>query len=158
MGKLILQRYSGDTQSTLGVLLDADIKKFVCHILEDQAQEKKVAKETRIWEKSYTLKIRKELTPLTVKYRERYPWFKYFIEVTGVDGFTGIYIHAGKDDDWTEGCLLTGDTVNNNVISKGKLGDYNQAMKRVYDEYYPRLEKGEAITIKVRDESYLYKD
>lgn len=155
--QLILQRYSGDTQSTLGVLLDASTEKLLCHILEDQAQSKKVMKETRIWAGEYELKIRKELTPLTIKYRERYPWFKYFIEVTNVKDFTGIYIHAGANDDWTYGCLLTGDKVNNNVIAKGKLENYHEAMKRLYDYLYPKLEKSERVVLSVRNEDRLYK-
>jgi len=110
----------------------------------------------------YELKIRKEETPLTLKHRKVYNtqndnWFLFHIEVTGIIGHSGVYIHAGNDEDDTEMCLLPNDTINNNGIdTEIKIGSRStQAVKRWYKKVYPVLESGVRCFIEVRDETAL---
>lgn len=148
----LLQRYSATDESTQGLLFVKDPLIWICHTVEDQPQESKVKGETRIPAKYYELKIRKEDTQLTVKHRQTYgTWFKYHIEITGVDGFTGIYIHAGNNDDHTDGCVLLGDTIHNHKIEPVKMERSIQAVKRFYELCYPALESGTRCYLEIRD-------
>lgn len=143
---LTLNRIYDTGEATIGMLLVDG--KLQCFSLEDQKQTKKVMHETRIPAGIYQLKLRKEDTPLTKKYRIKYPWFKHHIEITNVLGFVGIYIHIGLNDDWSSGCVLLGDTVNKD----GTLLNSVQAYIRFYSLIYPLLDKGEKIMLEINDE------
>lgn len=158
----IQQRYSDDGDSTLSLLLkiiqmgnsDRRVHWFA-DILEDEFREEKLAKETRIPAGIYKLGIRKEVTPLTVKYRKRYPaWFEFFIEVLNVPNFKYIYFHSGITDDWTDGCILL---ALNRTRSNGKqsLVESAQGMKKFYDEVYDYLKKGNEVIYEIRNEKTL---
>lgn len=155
----LLQRYSqsvDNSGSTQGLLILKEPYSFFSHVLEDEGRDKKVMKETRIPAGFYELKIRKDDTPLTLKHREAYgAWFKHHIEVTGVPGFTGVYVHAGNKESHTEGCLLLNDTANNNTIEAGDMSRSTQAVKRFYEKVYPHLDGGGKAFIEVRDEGKL---
>ena len=97
---LDLGRYSSNTDSTLGFMLVNG--SYECDTLEDESRVKKVSKETRIRAGVWPLRIRQEVTPLTQKYRDSYPWFKFHIEIISPD-FTGTYIHNGTTDEHTPG-------------------------------------------------------
>jgi hypothetical protein len=47
------------------------------------------------------------------RYRIIMVWFARHKKMTpmllDVPGFTGIFMHAGKDENWTEGCILVGE-------------------------------------------------
>ena len=114
--------------------------------LEDTVRPKgeKIFGKTAIHADKYRLKIRKEETPLTKRWRgkDNYPWFTFFIEVTGVENFQGIYFHAFNEVDETEGCIGTGKspTFTN--------GDYQikqsaVSMKLLYDELYDLIDNEE---------------
>lgn len=155
---LILQRFSDNTKSSLGLLFHKEEKKFINYVLEDEFREIKVKGETRIPAGYYELKIRKEDTPLTIKHREAYgQWFKYHIEVTGVPNFQGIYIHAGNNDTHTDGCLLVGNSQNNHHTVQGNpLVSSIDGTRRVYELIYPELEAGRKVFIEIRDEKFLF--
>lgn len=146
--ELKLIRYSSQKIDTLGILKD-EIGEFVCYSLEDEKRNLKVSKETRIPEGRYKLIIRKEDTALTLKHRITYskgetvPWFVYHIEISNIPNFKGVYIHAGNTEQHTEGCLLFGNTVNNNSITGGILGNSIAACKKFYSKYYPIINKNE---------------
>jgi hypothetical protein len=53
----------------------------------------------------YKINFRFELTPLTKKYRKRYAWFTWHIQID-VPYSRNIYIHAGQTVDDSTGCLL----------------------------------------------------
>ena len=84
-----LLRYSDDGETTIGLLyID---KKFYCYTLEDTHHDIKVPGETRIPAGNYQLTMRKEVTPLTEKYRTRYPeWFTFHLELQHVPNFSSI--------------------------------------------------------------------
>src|SRR5690606_21556125 len=156
----LLQRYSDDGNSTLGLLFRDTFSgyrqnlSFFCHVLEDEFREKKVKGETRIPAGRYELKILKVETPLTLKHRKAYgDWFKFHIEITNVPGFTGIYFHSGNTDAHTDGCLLPG--FGNEVVhGMQKVTHSRLATKALYEELYPYLDNGGSSWLEIRDEHF----
>lgn len=149
----ILQRYSDNGESTLGLLLRGGV--FNCYTLEDEARVVKVAGETRIPAGRYPLKLRQELTPLTQKYRNRFPWFEWHVEIADVRGFTNVYIHVGNKDDDTDACVLLGDTANNNRVNTGFIGESVPAYERWYKDTLAHLKHGGRAWLQVLDEFQL---
>jgi len=154
----ILQRYSDNKDSTLGLLFEVvkrspgeDYPRFFCYALEDQYQAVKVMKETRIPAGIYNVDIQKNITPKTEQYREKYPWFRNHIEIKNVKDFVGVYIHIGNTDEDTDACLLLGDSADNNQITSGSIVNSTSAFKRFYESVYGSL----PITLIVRDEPFI---
>lgn len=143
-----LLRYNHDKESSQGLLaVDDDFKAFT---LEDERREQKVSGDTRIPEGRYKVGIRKELTPLTKKYRGMYPWFEYHIEIQGIPNFRYVYIHVGNDEGHTEACVLIADTAMNDPNDySGRQWQSAQAFARFYQAVYPRLKNGEECWINV---------
>lgn len=156
---LLLQRFSDNRDSTMGLWFHKEARRFLMFGLEDQFQSVKVSKETRIPAGFYELKIRADLTPLTIKHREYYgAWFEFHIEITGIKDFSGVYIHAGNDDDHTDGCPLGGNTLTSHFIQEKKpLQSSTDAIRRFYALVYPHLKSGNKAFLEIRDEDYLYK-
>lgn len=157
MINFILQRFSDNRDSTLGILVKiletGQGKKtvFQGYTLEDEYRDEKVMKETRIPAGTYTLDIQPIDTPLTLKYRAKYPWFKKHLEIKNVPGFVGVYMHIGNFDADSAGCILLGDNADNNVIGPGSISNSTAAFKRFYENVYPYL----PVTLVVRDEKEL---
>lgn len=153
----LLQRYSDDGKSTLGLLLLAAAPRpqFRCYTLEDEYRATKVPGETRIPAGRYELRLRQALTPMTQRYRARYPWFLWHVEITNVPGFSHVYLHVGNTDRDTDACVLLGDTVNNNRTEEGFIGKSVPAYERWYREAQAFLVSGYTVHLDVRDESAL---
>ena len=94
---------------------------------------KKVYGETRIPAGTYKLKLRTE-GGYNKKYSKRFPGIhRGMLHVTDVPGFEYILIHCGNTDEHTAGCLLVGDTQENNQINNnGFIGKSANAYKRIY--------------------------
>lgn len=153
----ILQRYSDNSDSTLGLLFEKlqDRLRFENYILEDEHRAEKVSGETRIDAGIWELKIQETVTLLTEKYRKKYPWFENHIEITGLPRHRSVYPHIGNTDEDTEGCPLFGDIVDNNMITEGAVSYSTQAFKRWYLKVLPHLKTGGRAFIDIRDESRL---
>jgi len=154
----ILQRLNDNKKSTIGALFKKIVygqdEKLVLQAftLEDEARQEKVMSETRIPAGFYELVIQEAETPLTLKYRARYPWFKNHIEISKVPNFKGVYIHIGNTDLDSAGCVLLGDSVDNNTVTDGEIKSSTIAFKRFYEAVFDHLnQKGKAF-IEVRDE------
>lgn len=158
---LILQRFSDNRDSTLGLLFKkitdgrGERPLFMAYTIEDEYRSEKVSKETRIPAGFYELKLRQELTPLTLKYRKRFNWFTYHIEITNVANFTGVYIHVGNTDDDSAGCVLVGDNADNNTLGAGSISNSLQAYTRIYQQIVSQLEGGSKVHLEIRDEHNL---
>lgn len=134
--ELKLERYSDNANSTLGLLfIDG---KFECYTLEDEYRpiEKKVYSETRIPAGQYSITLATVGT-LCERYKNsQYPAIKEsyrgILLLKNVPSFTGICIHAGNTEKDTAGCILVGDSVNNNQTTPGFLGDSVSAYVRMY--------------------------
>ena len=74
------------------------------------------------------------------------------LEILDVPNFTYVLIHCGNTDEDTAGCLLVGDTQNNNNVTEdGFIGSSTNAYKRIYKEIAKAVEKEEEVTITYRD-------
>ena len=156
----ILQRFSDNKISTLGLLFKKSSETarliFQSYTIEDEYREVKVSGETRIPAGFYELGIKEIDTPLTLKYRKKFPWFKNHIEIKNVKGFTAVYLHIGNSDDDTAGCILLGDNADNNNLGHGSISNSTQAFQRFYGMLYDHLMVKKAF-LEIRDETYLYK-
>ena len=142
------KRVANTKESTLGILYHNTSP--IGFIIEDEPREKKVINETRIPAKSYKLKINYQETPLTLKYREKYAWFKNHIEIVGVENFTGVYIHIGNTEKDTAGCQVVGKLA---AISEGEF--INKESTALFQEFYlavyPALVEGKTIYYNIID-------
>ena len=73
------------------------------------------------------------------------------LHVLDVPNFEYILIHCGNTDEHTAGCLLVGDSQENNQIQEnGFIGKSTQAYKRIYPRIAKALECEETVTITYR--------
>ena len=100
----------------------------------------------------YSIKLRKE-GGFHEKYTKRYGGFHVgMLHIIDVPGFEYILIHTGNTDEHTAGCLLVGDSQENNgIIKDGFVGKSGNAYKRIYPRIAKAIEKGEEVTIKYID-------
>ena len=152
-------RFSSGTDSTNGILLETieqgnDIdgswrqKKFLAYTLEDEYRNEKVFGETRIPDGTYKLGLRR-IGGYHAKYSKRFPHIHIgMLHVLDVPGFEYILIHCGNTDEHTAGCLLVGDSQENNQIQEnGFIGKSTNAYKRIYPRISKALENSEEVTI-----------
>ena len=151
--KLKLIRTNSSKNSTNGLLYDitSDLK-FLCYTLEDEPRKVKVSGETCIPVGIYKLGFR-NVGRLNDKYAFRFPELHVgMIEILDVPNFKYILIHCGNTDEDTSGCLLVGDTQeNNNIREKGFVGKSTQAYFRIYKHISDALSAGEECTIMITD-------
>ena len=160
--KLKAVRFSSQEDSSSGLLFDAtNGMDFLCYTLEDERRKDKVMSETRVPAGVYSIKLRDE-GGMTKRYAAKYkdmhkgmlcihnaPDWKI---VTPDMTFQYVLIHVGNTDEHTAGCLIIGDTQENNVLKKdGFIGKSLQAYKRVYPLIVKALEAGEEVTIEYID-------
>jgi len=146
--KFEVLRFSSNTDSTLGMLFDVtDGRKFLCFTLEDEYRENKVKGETRIPAGTYKLGLRTEggfHNRYSTKFRNIH---RGMIEVLDVPNFTYILWHVGNNDDNTDGCLLLGDTSQQNITKPGFVGASVDAYKRVYSPIAQALVEGKECEV-----------
>lgn len=137
-------RFSHGNEDTLGLLfVDCD---FECYTLEDEHRTEKVRGETRIPAGVYEVGLR-TVGGFHNRYLKRYgeDFHKGMLELKNVPDFKYILIHAGNDDDDTDGCILVGDTANNNQIADGFISHSRNAYKRLYAKVIAAMERGESV-------------
>ena len=152
-------RFSSGTDSTNGILLEViqqgneidgifKQKKFLAYTLEDEYRSEKVFGETRIPNGTFKLGLRK-VGGYHAKYSKRFPHIHIgMLHVLDVPGFEYILIHCGNTDEHTAGCLLVGDSQENNQIQEnGFIGKSTQAYKRIYPRIAEAVDCGEKVTI-----------
>ena len=157
-------RFSSGTDSTNGILLEVDKyapsphsegfrfkRQFLAYTLEDEYRKDKKYGETRIPNGTYKLALRKT-GGYHQKYSKRFPDIHMgMLHVIDVPGFEYILIHCGNTDEHTAGCLLVGDSQENNQITKdGFIGKSTQAYKRIYPRIAEALGCNKEITITYR--------
>lgn len=146
--KLEVLRYSSQNDSTLGMLFDVtEGRRFLCYTLEDEFRTQKVKGETRIPHGKYEVTLRTE-GGFHNKYKNRFPsMHKGMLWVRNVPNFEFILIHLGNREKDTAGCLLVGETSQENVTEKGFIGKSTSAYKRIYPPIANALESGETVSI-----------
>jgi len=153
--KLEVIRISNSDDSTSGLLYKSNgdfDKEFLCYTLEDEYRKEKKYGETRIPEGTYKLGLR-TVGGYNEKYKKRFSDIHIgMLHVLDVPGFEYILIHCGNTDEHTAGCLLVGDTQENNKIKKdGFIGRSTQAYKRIYPEIAKAIKIGQDVTIEYKD-------
>ena len=152
---LLVLRFSSQKDSTNGLLFQKTESfglKFLCYTLEDEFRALKVRGETRIPAGIYDIQFRKE-GGFHNKYSKRFADIhKGMLQVMDVPNFDYILLHCGNTDEHSSGCLLLGDSQENNVIIKdGFIGKSTNAYKRVYPLIAKELELGNKVTIEYKD-------
>ena len=151
--KLEVIRFNKGEDSTNGLLFDiTNERKFLCYTLEDESREEKVPGETCIPEGEYRLGFR-TVGGFHAKYSQRFADIHMgMLEVCDVPNFEYILIHCGNTDEATAGCLLVGDTQeNNNVKKDGFIGRSTSAYMRIYSDIAKAIDCGDEVTIVYRD-------
>jgi hypothetical protein len=152
--KLKVLRFSSQEDSTSGILMEENDLglRFLCYTLEDERRVLKVRGETRIPAGKFNITLR-TVGGMTQRYEERFPDIhKGMLWVRDVPNFEYILIHCGNTDDHSAGCLLLGDSQENNIIIKdGFIGKSSQAYKRIYPKIANHLENGGEATIEYID-------
>ena len=151
--KLELYRFSTQNESTLGILYlvndGTNQKDFLCFTLEDEKREVKVYGETRIPEGTYKIEYRKE-GGYHNKYTKRFPSIhRGMLEVRDVPNFTHILLHCGNTDNDTDGCLLVGNVISQNITKDGFLGQSTDCYKRIYPILADILDSQKQLSIKI---------
>lgn len=148
--ELEVWRFSSQRDSTSGALfmIVNGKRKFLCYTLEDEHRDVKISGETRIPAGVYKLGLRK-VGGFHERYSTRFSDIhRGMLEITGVPNFDYILIHCGNTDEHTAGCLLVGDTQENNLEkSNGFVGKSTQAYKRIYPLIAEALESDKEVTI-----------
>ena len=151
---LLVLRFSSQKDSTNGLLFQKTESfglQFLCYTLEDEQRALKVKGETRIPAGIYDIQFRKE-GGFHNKYSKRFTDIhKGMLQVMDVPNFDYILLHCGNTDEHSSGCLLLGDSQENNVIIKdGFIGKSTNAYKRVYPLIAKELEFGNKVTIEYK--------
>jgi len=152
--KLKVLRFSSEKDSTHGLLFEESSlgNRFLCYTLEDEARVLKVRGETRVPAGIYNIELRKE-GGFHEKYTKKYPGVhRGMLHVVDVPNFEYILIHTGNTDEHTAGCLLVGDSQENNqLLPDGFIGKSVNAYKRIYPSIAKAIEQGEEVTIEYVD-------
>ena len=153
--KLEVLRFSSEDDSTSGLLFDItdNKRKFLAYTLEDEYREEKEMHETRIPAGTYNVTLRTE-GGFHQRYVTKYgDMHKGMLWVRDVPGSEYILIHTGNTDEHTSGCLLVGDTQQQNVTKSkdGFIGASVDAYKRIYPPIADAILRGEDVEISYVD-------
>lgn len=154
----INQRKNQANNSTIGDIyekLGSGEWKWFSYIVEDDASGERGDK--RIPSGFFELKIHATETPKTLLFRKTLPWFEFFIEVTGIPGFSLVFFHPGNSERDTEGCQCPNYVMGNNNIGPITASNSRDACRDFYAKVYPYLEGGGKVFYEVRDEVKLWK-
>ncbi len=155
--RLEVLRISSESDSTSGLLFDITSgRKFLCYTLEDEYRNDKIMHETRVPTGTYDIKLR-TVGGFHGRYTKRFPEIhKGMLHVQDVPGFEYILIHTGNTDEHTSGCLIVGDSQENNQLKKnGFIGRSTQAYTRVYPAIAQALLDGEEVKITYTDYDFV---
>lgn len=145
-----LIRFNSQIDSTNGIMLINN--EFVAYTLEDEQREVKVYGETAIPKGKYEIALRTE-GGFHNRYKKRFSDIHVgMLEITNVPNFEFILIHPGNTDENSAGCVLVGDSQeNNSLIKDGFIGKSTQAYKRIYVRISEALLNKQKVTIEVKD-------
>ena len=152
--KLEVLRFSSQKDSTNGVLFNVtEGREFLCYTLEDEYRNEKIKGETRIPAGTYKITLR-TVGGFHGRYEKKYgEMHKGMLWVRDVPNFEYILIHTGNTDEHTAGCLLVGDTQNQNITKSksGFIGSSVDAYKRIYPSIASAIERGDDVEISYVD-------
>lgn len=142
---LLLNRVVENDNYTLGLLRQIE-KGVTSTTLENGLTQKRVVAGT------YEVKLRKELTPLTEKYRRKFDWFSWHLEICNVPNAKYVYIHIGNDETDTDACILVANTLDLTPATKhGFIGESTDNFKKLYLVLSEHLEEGNKAFLTIID-------
>jgi len=148
--KLEVVRFSSQADSTSGLLFEVNDlgRHFLCYTLEDERRALKVKGETRVPAGTYKIELRTE-GGFHGRYSKKYPGVHIgMLHIQDVPNFEYILIHTGNTDEHTAGCLIVGDSQENNkIIADGFVGKSVNAYKRIYPSIAKAIQQGEEVVI-----------
>ena len=148
--ELQVTRFSSQNDSTLGLLMEKADQglKFLCFTLEDEYRTVKVYGETRIPAGRYQILLRTE-GEFHQKYLAKFgpDFHKGMLWLQNVPNFEYVLIHIGNKDDDTAGCLLVGNTSQENIVEEGFIGASTAAYQRIYPPIAKALLNGEKVWV-----------
>jgi hypothetical protein len=152
MMNLRLLRYSTGVESTLGLLFNVTHGvQFLCFTIEDQYQTKKVYGETRIPAGTYDIQL-KLWGGFHERYSTKFPLtHKGMLHLQDVPGFEDVLIHIGNKDDDSAGCILVGNSADENLLDDGFIGQSTAAYKRIYPDIASALSFGDRVVLEIID-------
>lgn len=122
-------------------------------ILEDEKRAIKIRGETRIPASTYAIKYRDVMTPMTERYRNRFTWFSWHLQLMNVTGFSWVYMHIGNTDEDTDACLLLGDICDlTPPTPDGFIGESTPCFKRNYLKICKELDANNPVSIQIYDQ------
>jgi hypothetical protein len=152
--KLEVLRFSSQKDSTNGILFNVtEGREFLCYTLEDEYRDEKIKGETRIPAGTYKITLR-TVGGFHGRYEKKYgEMHKGMLWVRDVPNFEYILIHTGNTDEHTAGCLLVGDTQQQNITKSksGFIGASVDAYKRIYPSIASAIERGDDVEISYVD-------
>jgi len=125
--KIEIKRLYKTENSTIGELtVDG---KFECYTLEDKERDIKIKGETAIPKGTYKVIINqsnrfKKLLPLLLN----------------VPNFEGVRIHPGNSNHDTEGCILVGQSISKDYISKSR---------KAFEKLFKKMQLAKEITLTI---------
>jgi hypothetical protein len=125
--KIEIKRLYKTENSTIGELkVDG---KFECYTLEDKERDVKIKGETAISKGTYKVIINqsnrfKKLLPLLLN----------------VPNFEGVRIHPGNSNHDTEGCILVGQSISKDYISKSR---------KAFEKLFKKMQLAKEITLTI---------
>ncbi len=147
---LKMNRLDSGDESTCGILYNTKGNRL-SWTLEDEYREVKIAGDTRIGAGCYQILKRRVDSPKTLRYREKFDWFDYHLELQNVPDFTYVYIHIGNDDEDTEGCILTGEGLVGLADGNYRTTNSTGAYERVYKYISKLLDEGVEVFVDIYD-------
>lgn len=151
----VLHRFSSADYCTIGLLHyvspdDDGALHFRCFTLEDERRDVKVMGQTRIPAGTYEITLR-PAGGMHTRYQKRFSFHQGMLWLQDVPNFEWIYIHPGNDHTHTDGCILVGNGVRENVTRNGFLSDSVPAYERIYKEMADALNQGERVYLTIKD-------
>ena len=133
---LTLLRYSDDGSLTTGMLYLKD--EFFCYTYEDSKDEQEISSTGRILAGKYPIGFEMNETDFTLKYRLKFNWFNFHLQVKKSGNDEMNYIHCGATNTETINGILLQEEV------------YEKLYKKIAD----LINAGENVFIQICDETW----
>ncbi|OQX72216.1 MAG: hypothetical protein B6D61_14600 [Bacteroidetes bacterium 4484_249] len=148
---LTLLRNSDDGYLTSGLLYLND--EFFCYTLEDSKDEQGISSTTRILAGKYPVGFETNETEFALKYRLKFNWFNYHLQVKKTGNDSAAYIHCGATNAETiNGIMLSGNIDETDLSTL--LINSEKLFKALYEKITELIKKGETVFIEIYNENW----
>lgn len=152
-GKVLLSllRYSDEGSFTKGMLFLKD--EFFCFTMEEPEGQPGIPLEGRVSPRKYPIGLDLDETAFALKYRQKFNWFKFHLQLkkTGKDPLA--YIHCGGTDSETiNGIMLVGNADESDLVAM--LKNSEQLYGHLYSEITDLINKGEPVLMQIYNKNW----